>query len=261
MVAVALLRGVTALDAKACLEWGYPKEGKWQHDDDCCAGEAQAACAAGYRYVKGDVCHEEVECKAFSYECILCQPGEDCDSNYNVETEKGEDYDCKPNLWSGCYFIWPIAWIFFYLALRRVNKLIEEGNKSEAKYVWIKTKWGACGIFLACVFFHSIAVLWMGLYGFGVIAPYCFFLGLCIPLACCYYGDRVVGIPFKVGFALELPSSYRENEPAPPTIETTSAPFKEYDEPPVVTRLPSESNITKTYLLVPVEELVVRRVV
>ena len=192
-LAVALLRGVTALDAKACLEWGYPKEGKWQHDDDCCAGEAQAACAAGYRYVKGDVCHEEVECKAFSYECILCQPGEDCDSNYNVETEKGEDYDCKPNLWSGCYFLWPIAWIFFYLAIRRVNKLIAEGNQSEAKYVWIKTKWGACGIFLACVFFHSIAVLWMGLYGFGVIAPYCFFLGLCIPLACCYYGDRVVG--------------------------------------------------------------------
>ena len=149
----------------------------------------------------------------------------------------------------------PIAWIFFYLALRRVNKLIEEGNKSEAKYVWIKTKWGACGIFLACVFFHSIAVLWMGLYGFGVIAPYCFFLGLCIPLACCYYGDRVVGIPFKVGFALELPSSYRENEPAPPTIETTSAPFKEYDEAPVVTRLPSESNITKTYLVSPSKNL------
>ena len=140
-MAVALLRGVTALDAKGCLEWGYPKEGKWQHDDDCCAGVQQAACAAGYRYVKGDVCHEEVECKAFSYECILCQPGEDCDSNYNVETEKGEDYDCKPNLWSGCYFIWPIAWIFFYLAIRRVNKLIEEGNNAEAKYVWIKRKW------------------------------------------------------------------------------------------------------------------------
>ena len=97
------------------------------------------------------------------------------------------------------------------------------------------------------------------MYGFGLIAPYCFFLGLCIPLACCYYGDRVVGIPFKVGFALELP--FRANEPAPPTIETTSAPFKEYDEAPVVTRLASESNITKTYLLVPVEELVVRRVV
>ena len=71
-----------------------------------CAGVQQAACAAGYRYSKGDVCHEEVECKAFSYECTLCQPGEECDSNYNVETEKGEDYDCKPNLWSGCYFLW-----------------------------------------------------------------------------------------------------------------------------------------------------------
>ena len=35
----------------------------------------------------------------------------------------------------------PIAWIFFYLAIRRVNKLIEEGNKAEAKYVWIKRKW------------------------------------------------------------------------------------------------------------------------
>ena len=110
-----------------------------------CAGVQQAACAAGYRYSKGDVCHEEVECKAFSYECTLCQPGEECDSNYNVETEKGEDYDCKPNLWSGCYFLWPIAWIFFYLAIRRVNKLIAEGKQSEAKAVWIQTKWGAFG--------------------------------------------------------------------------------------------------------------------
>ena len=95
----------------------------------------------------------------------------------------------------------------------------------------------------------------MGLYGIELILPYCFFLGACIPLACCYYGDRVVGIPFKVGFALELP--YRENEPAPPTIETTSAPFKEYDEPPVVTRLPSDlsSNITKTYLVSPSKNL------
>jgi hypothetical protein len=192
-LAVAVLRRVAAHDMNACREWGHPKGGKWNKDEDCCAGVQQAACAAGYRYSKGDVCHEEVECKAFSYECTLCQPGEECDSNYNVETEKGEDYDCKPNLWSGCYFLWPIAWIFFYLAIRRVNKLIEEGNKAEAKYVWIKRKWGACGIFLACVFFHSIAVLWMGMYGFDLIAPYCFFLGLCIPLACCYYGDWVVG--------------------------------------------------------------------
>ena len=102
----------------------------------------------------------------------------------------------------------------------------------------------------------------MGLYGWNLLFPYCVFAGLLIPLACCYYGDRVVGIPFKVGFALELPVR-DEPAPAPATIETTSAPFKEYDEPPVVTRLPSDlsSNITKTYLPVPVEELVVRRVV
>ena len=168
-LAVAVLRRVAAHDMNACREWGHPKGGKWNKDEDCpcaarrsrgpflrearrwqftgrhtgCAGVEQAACAAGHRYVKGDVCHEEVECKAFSYECTLCQPGEECDSNYNVETEKGEDYDCKQNLWSGCYFLWPIAWILFYLAIRRVNTLIEEGKQSEAKYVWIKTKWGA----------------------------------------------------------------------------------------------------------------------
>ena len=106
MVAVALLRRVAAHDPSKCYEWDHPKGSMWQHDKDCCAGVEQAACAAGHRYVKGDVCQEEVECKAFSYECIKCQPGEDCDSNYNVETEEGEDYDCKPNLWSGCYFLW-----------------------------------------------------------------------------------------------------------------------------------------------------------
>ena len=211
--------------------------------------------------MKGDVCHEEVECKAFSYECTLCQPGEECDSNYNVETEKGEDYDCKQNLWSGCYFLWPIAWILFYLAIRRVNKLIAEGNQSQAKRVWIQVKWAAFVIFLACSFLHFIAELWMGLYGVGLILPYCFFLGACIPLACCYYGDRVVGIPFTKGFLRDLP--FRANEAPATQMVTTSAPFKEYDEPPVVTRLPSDlsSNITKTYLLVPVEELVVRWVV
>ena len=138
-LAVAVLRGVAAHEAKACRVWGHPKEGKWQKDEDCCAGVEQAACAAGHRYVKGEMCHKEVECKAFSYECELCQPGEACDTNYDTETEKGEDYDCKQNLWSACYFIWPMAWIFFYLAIRRVNILIKEGKQSEAKAVWIQT--------------------------------------------------------------------------------------------------------------------------
>ena len=75
-LAFAVLRGVAAHEAKACRGWGHPKEGKWQKDEDCCAGVQQAACAAGYRYVKGEMCHKEVECKASSYECELCQPGE-----------------------------------------------------------------------------------------------------------------------------------------------------------------------------------------
>jgi hypothetical protein len=35
LVAGVLLRGVAAHDAKACREWGHPKEGKWQKDEDC----------------------------------------------------------------------------------------------------------------------------------------------------------------------------------------------------------------------------------
>ena len=76
-----------------------------------CAGKSSALCAAGHRYVKvkGDLPRRGRMQGVQPTKRILCQPGEDCDSNYNVETEKGEDYDCKPNLWSGCYFLWPIA--------------------------------------------------------------------------------------------------------------------------------------------------------
>ena len=34
LVAVVLLRGA-AHEAKACREWGHPKENKWQKDEDC----------------------------------------------------------------------------------------------------------------------------------------------------------------------------------------------------------------------------------
>ena len=34
MAAFAVLRGVAAHEAKACREWGYPKESKWQKDED-----------------------------------------------------------------------------------------------------------------------------------------------------------------------------------------------------------------------------------
>jgi len=44
LVAVVLLRGVAAHDAKACREWGHPKENKWQKDEDCpCAARTSRA--------------------------------------------------------------------------------------------------------------------------------------------------------------------------------------------------------------------------
>ena len=48
-----------AHDDSKCYHWGWPKAGKWQQDDNCCAGEEQAACAAGYRYDKKKECHRE----------------------------------------------------------------------------------------------------------------------------------------------------------------------------------------------------------
>ena len=75
-LAVALLRRVAAHDPSKCYEWGYPKEGKWQHDEDCCAGEEQAACAAGYRYHNTGIdCAKssgEKGCRSHEYTCTKC---------------------------------------------------------------------------------------------------------------------------------------------------------------------------------------------
>ena len=73
------------------------------------------------------------------------------------------------------------------------EQMIEEGNKAEAKYVWIKTKWGGVWHLPRLRLLSFDRGLVDGPVWFWMIAPYCFFLGLCIPLACCYYGDRVVG--------------------------------------------------------------------
>ena len=85
LVAVAVLRRVAAHDPSKCYEWGSPKEGKWQHDEDCCAGEDQAACAAGYRYdngEKGEECGNAKQakgkeksystCNRYKYTCTKC---------------------------------------------------------------------------------------------------------------------------------------------------------------------------------------------
>ena len=92
LVAVVLLRGVAAHDARACREWGHPKGGKWQKDEDCCAGVEQAACAAGYRYKKGEECDREEECVAYSYTCTKCD--ESCASDpVFVTRHSGGNYD------------------------------------------------------------------------------------------------------------------------------------------------------------------------
>ena len=92
MVAVALLRRVAAHDPSKCYEWDHPKGSMWQHDKDCCAGEEQAACAAGYRYKKGEECDREEECVAYSYTCTKCD--ESCASDpVFVTRHSGGNYD------------------------------------------------------------------------------------------------------------------------------------------------------------------------
>ena len=78
----------------ACREWGYPKEGEWNVDEDCCAGKKQMACADGYRLENtGNVCNKD--CAAYDYHCIACDPASDCMGNLDG---KGEDYFCDSHL-------------------------------------------------------------------------------------------------------------------------------------------------------------------
>ena len=78
----------------ACREWGYPKEGEWNVDENCCAGKKQMACADGYRLENtGNVCNKD--CAAYDYHCIACDPASDCMGNLDG---KGEDYFCDSHL-------------------------------------------------------------------------------------------------------------------------------------------------------------------
>ena len=74
----------------ACREWGYPKEGEWNVDEDCCAGKKQMACADGFRLENtGNVCNKD--CTAYEYHCIACDPASACMGDLD---EDGEDYGC-----------------------------------------------------------------------------------------------------------------------------------------------------------------------
>ena len=80
----------------ACREWGHPKEGKWNVDEDCCAGKKQMACADGYRLENtGNVCYEDDCTTAYNYHCIACDPASACMGDLD---EDGEDYGCEDNV-------------------------------------------------------------------------------------------------------------------------------------------------------------------
>ena len=127
-----------AHDDSKCYEWGYPKAGKWQQDDDCCAGEEQAACAAGYRYDRKKECHRENKCVAYEYTCTKCD-GAGCDTNYDINSEDGEDYDCYDHFMI-CWVLWPVAYYFLWISIQRVKGLISQGDESGAKELWAKRK-------------------------------------------------------------------------------------------------------------------------
>ena len=80
----------------ACREWGYPKEGEWNVDENCCAGKKQMACADGYRLENtGNVCYEDDCTTAYNYHCIACDPASACMGDLD---EDGEDYGCEDNV-------------------------------------------------------------------------------------------------------------------------------------------------------------------
>ena len=191
LVAVVLLRGVAAHDPSKCYEWGYPKEGRWQHDEDCCAGEDQAACAAGYRYHNTDiVCAREHKCVAYEYTCTKCD-GAGCDTNYDINSEDGVDYDCYTHFMI-CWILWPVAYFFLGISIHRVKEVIGQGDEAGAKELWAKRKKAALILFVLCMsLMHWIALAWMGPWTIFWIGP-CFLLGIIVPIACCCHGDRIV---------------------------------------------------------------------
>ncbi len=216
-LAVALLRRVAAHDPSKCYEWGYPKEGKWQHDEDCCAGEEQAACAAGYSYHNTGIdCSKssgEKGCRSHEYTCTKCGFADqrDCDTNYDIESEDGEDYDCYTHFMI-CWFSWPVAYFFLGISIHRVKELINEGNASDVEELWAKRKKAMLILFVLCMsLMHWIARIWAGKLTDYWIGP-CFVLGMIIPLACCVHGDRIV----KAGRTAPAPAPRVELPPARP---------------------------------------------
>jgi hypothetical protein len=179
-----------------CRRWGHPEAGEWNKDKSCCAAKSAAACDAGYRYVKSDkVCGYHGRCQEYRYSCVRCEPGEACDSNYDVAHEEGEDLrgsDCESNPWTACYFLWPLQLFILGYSLWQVRRLVNDGKIAEARDLWFDRKMVAIAIFLVCVVLHFLALMWMGVDLMLALLGPCAIVGVFIPVGMVYYGDRLV---------------------------------------------------------------------
>ena len=144
LVSLALARWARAEDGdptgNMCREYDHPKEGAWSVDEDCCAGESQAACEIGYHYVRSNkVCHEE--CDAYYYSCEECADDvecagvgcDNCDPHHDIYSEGGMSYEetCDNTaliiiwilftaIWLGCCIS---SWTFGIIGLCNAPKL------------------------------------------------------------------------------------------------------------------------------------------
>ena len=131
LVSLALARWARAEDGdptgNMCREYDHPKKGAWSVDEDCCAGESQAACEIGYHYVRSNkVCHEE--CDAYYYSCEKCTDDvecvgvgcENCDPHHDIYSDEhggrpfNEEDVCRDN---HGWFIWELLSAIFYCCL------------------------------------------------------------------------------------------------------------------------------------------------
>ena len=131
LVSLALARWARAEDGdptgNMCREYDHPKEGAWSVDEDCCAGQSQAACETGYHYVRSnEVCHEE--CDAYYYSCEECADDvecagvgcDNCDPHHDIYSDEhggrpfNEEDVCRDN---HGWFIWELLSAIFYCCL------------------------------------------------------------------------------------------------------------------------------------------------
>ena len=179
-----------------CRRWGHPEPSEWNKDSDCCAIDMQAACDTSYRYVKSDeVCGFSGRCQMYRYSCVRCEPGEACDSNYDIVREDGEDLrgsDCEGSHWTACYFILPLYIFYLGYTLWQVRRLSKDGKMAEARDLWETSSNARFAIAFVCLVMHFLALMWMSLDLMLLLLVLCLFLfGDFLKIMGCYV-ERLV---------------------------------------------------------------------